>query len=1634
MRKKLFLILLAVCVVCTGAFIACEEDLPESSTSASDSSSFIEDTGSVELDVKSLTLREYESRLLSATKIDIDDDVELVWSSSDTTVATVVDGKVSALKAGSAVIKVEAGEYYDECQLTVLPTEVVPTAVIEGESEVNISLNDEFRFTAKAYWESEDFSETAVFAWSVEDEDVLEIKSQNGGEVNVYAKAIGTTVINLIATVRGKTALATVSVNVKPVYLSFATDEEFVLDENGFNVKLYTANLGNESLKTSAKPSLSATFRGQPVDVTMTWRVEQNAEKPVIERAEDGTITAKSAGTAKVIGTTTYAGAQSEVVFFVTVVKPESVIDGVKKVELNRATDVTLEVGANANATVTLGETTLENTFTADENGVLTLAKELFADMVKGTDADVAVETESVIYKLKVNVVDFALGTKEEFMAWYGNYAAHVNDYIVLTADIDFGGDKINQNIVGYWWKKDYVDPDHGNDNVYFKGTFDGQNHVLSNFNAHCAVFAGIGKGAVVKNVSMVDYTVTQYGLVACAIKGGTLENCYFQGKLTGDDHNAAVINTINPGTLKNVVVVAYGYNGAAKPSVAGEIWGSKLNGVYVFDNATNGSITNKGDISDLDAHVYKNVFESDVTALPESFDASVWTVYNGAIMPNVVKAYCETLKQGITFEINDASVKFNGESELGAKINGVAADDVVYTFEGMTEDQYTFVNGILTVTAIELAGKDITVNARSIANGVIIVEAQKTFRVGKEPLVKNLDEEFVAKNRVQDITVTLGEGETFVALYVNSEKKDAGFTVNNGVLTLSHAFLSELAAGTYNITIETETATKSVEYKFAVSLVDFAIDTKEEFMAWYGNYVDHVNDYIVLTADIDFGGDRINQNIVGYWWKGGYVDPDHGNDNIYFKGTFDGQNHVLSNFVANCAVFAGIGKGAVVKNVSMVDYTVTQYGLIACTIKGGTLENCYFQGKLTGDAHSAAAFDSIDTGSTLKNVVLVAYSYNGTAKPSVAGVIYSSKINGVYVFDSATNGTVANSGDLANLDAHVYKNVLESDVTALPEGFDASVWSVYNGVIMPIVVKAYCETLEQGMTFEINDVSVKFNGESELGAKINGAAADTVFYTFEGMTEGQYTFVNGILTVTATELAGKEIIVKACAIANGVIIVETQKTFKVGKEPSVKNLEDEFVAKNRVQDITVTLGEGETFVALYVNSEKKDTDFTVENGVLTISHALFSEFAAGTCNITIEAETASKSIEYKLTVSLVDFAIGTKEEFMAWYANYADHVSDYIVLTADIDFGGDRINQNIVGYWWKQDYADPDFGGQNVYFRGTFDGHNHVLSNFAAYCAVFAGIGKGGVVKNVSMINYTVDAYGLIGCGLREGRVENSYFQGVITGAGEAAGQSHNAAAFDSINPGTLKDVVVVAYGYNGDAKPSVAGQIWGTHTTTSVTGVYVFDSGTNGKISNNDYGSLAIDAHVYKSVTEAAITALPENFDATVWTIDPVYGLTTKAAAAKFESLPKFITASNRIFMQGEATYMSAAHADMKTETETLNGLALYSRAYNNVGNGMLWRGLSGYSQYNFAVKADVNQSLSSGGIPLTANVWNYIIVKKVEGVFKVYISTDMLFGYKEVAIGAYIGYLNATADVLIFSNATTFNAYFTDIYFMP
>ncbi|MCI6444513.1 MAG: Ig-like domain-containing protein, partial [Clostridia bacterium] len=117
MKKILLSALIFILTLCMSAFfVACggNGDSGKNPDSSSDATSVSVDeslpesedpTGKGELTISktALTLKQYETALLYCTKTNIPEETAIVWSSSDNeTVSVGQDGKISALKVGTA--------------------------------------------------------------------------------------------------------------------------------------------------------------------------------------------------------------------------------------------------------------------------------------------------------------------------------------------------------------------------------------------------------------------------------------------------------------------------------------------------------------------------------------------------------------------------------------------------------------------------------------------------------------------------------------------------------------------------------------------------------------------------------------------------------------------------------------------------------------------------------------------------------------------------------------------------------------------------------------------------------------------------------------------------------------------------------------------------------------------------------------------------------------------------------------------------------------------------------------------------------------------------------------------------------------------------------------------------------------------------------------------------------------------------------------------------------------------------------------------------------------------------------------------------------------------------------------------
>ena len=147
----------------------------------------------VELDKTALSLYEGDIAALTATVRPEDTTIKTVtWTSTEETVATVADGKITALKAGTTTITAACGDVKAECKVTVkAPTE---PALVDGIYQ--IGLNSELVWFAKQV----NSGKTGISCKLVNDIDLENINWTPIGNTKAFAGSIdgdGHTIKNL---------------------------------------------------------------------------------------------------------------------------------------------------------------------------------------------------------------------------------------------------------------------------------------------------------------------------------------------------------------------------------------------------------------------------------------------------------------------------------------------------------------------------------------------------------------------------------------------------------------------------------------------------------------------------------------------------------------------------------------------------------------------------------------------------------------------------------------------------------------------------------------------------------------------------------------------------------------------------------------------------------------------------------------------------------------------------------------------------------------------------------------------------------------------------------------------------------------------------------------------------------------------------------------------------------------------------------------------------------------------------------------------------------------------------------------------------------------------------------------------
>ena len=283
----------------------------------------------VTLNKTALTLTEGESETLTATvKPDNATNKTVTWTSSDSTVATVdANGKVTAVKEGTAKITAKAGDKTAECTVTVNAEEENVSVTIDGGDTVKIGST--LTLTAKV-----EPGETSVESTTWKSSNP-EIATVNKGTVTPVST--GTAIITVtVTTSDGKTYTAQKSITV----------EAAETPVTGITV---TSENSDNKVKLGETLTLSATVT--PPNATKQ-DVKWSSSDPEIATVSKGVVTPVSTGTVKITATATDG----------------SGVSGSIEITVEAAEKEVTNISVSGNSTVKLGETLeLTATVTPDD-------------------------------------------------------------------------------------------------------------------------------------------------------------------------------------------------------------------------------------------------------------------------------------------------------------------------------------------------------------------------------------------------------------------------------------------------------------------------------------------------------------------------------------------------------------------------------------------------------------------------------------------------------------------------------------------------------------------------------------------------------------------------------------------------------------------------------------------------------------------------------------------------------------------------------------------------------------------------------------------------------------------------------------------------------------------------------------------------------------------------------------------------------------------------------------------------------------------------------------------------------------------------------------------------------------------
>lgn len=172
--------------------------------------------------------------------------LKIIWTSSDPQIASVDQGKITAVKEGTAVItaKIDGTDISAECMIHVIPEgQVMYFEEAEYEVQAGSKIN------VRPSWHTG--SKTQKLIFTADDESVVNVQTSTSGMyVTITGKAVGNTYINAVSEDGQLHAKCSVKVIIKPIHVIIDSEKStmFVGDSFEFKAHVIPENATNQKI------------------------------------------------------------------------------------------------------------------------------------------------------------------------------------------------------------------------------------------------------------------------------------------------------------------------------------------------------------------------------------------------------------------------------------------------------------------------------------------------------------------------------------------------------------------------------------------------------------------------------------------------------------------------------------------------------------------------------------------------------------------------------------------------------------------------------------------------------------------------------------------------------------------------------------------------------------------------------------------------------------------------------------------------------------------------------------------------------------------------------------------------------------------------------------------------------------------------------------------------------------------------------------------------------------------------------------------------------------------------------------------------------------------------------------------